>query len=79
MNIHEHGVLHSANEIKRNIWWFGNDIELRRKFGRHFLVALEYNAAQILISTDSTSHEVHDMQLDFAYLWSQVLSWAYPF
>ena len=76
MNIHEHDVLHSANEITRNIWLFGNDNELRRKFGRHFLVALECNAAQILISTDSTSH---DMQPDFAYLRSPVLSRAYPF
>ena len=64
MNIHEHGVLHSPNEIMHNIWWFGNDIELRRKFGHHFLVALEWNAAPILISTDSTSHE---MQLRYWY------------
>ena len=39
MNIHEHGVPHLANEIVRNIWQFGNDIALRIKFGRHFLVA----------------------------------------
>ena len=26
----------------KSLWWFGNDIELRRKFSRHFLVALEW-------------------------------------
>ena len=31
------------------------------------------------MSTDSTSHEMHDMQADFAYLRSLVLSRAYPF
>ena len=79
MNIYEHRVLHSANKITRNIWYFGNDIELRRTFGRHFLVALEGNAAQILISTDSTSHEMHDIQPEFACLRSKILSRAYPF
>ena len=33
MNIHEHGVPHSANEIAHNIWQFGFDTALGRKFG----------------------------------------------
>ena len=79
MNIHEHGVPHSANEIARNIKQFGNDIALRRKFGRHFLVAKEINVAQSNILTESTSHEMHITQQDFTYQRSPVRSRACTF
>ena len=48
-------------------------------FGLHFLIAWEWNAAPILILTDSTSHELHDTQPDFAYLRSQYFQWRAPF
>ena len=36
MNIHEHEVPHSANEISCNIWQFGNDVCLEKRIGSPF-------------------------------------------
>ena len=49
MNIHEHGFLIQQTKLRVTFGSSVNDIALRRQFGRHFLVAWEWNAAQILI------------------------------